>query len=82
MKTLDTNDRGVWPSEKILRAKYYLSEVRRQRDPNNEKAAKLQQEVKASIKQSLTHEDLKEGSCTPRKLSDIDRLWDCRLVTP
>ena len=85
MKTLATNERAVWPSENIIRAKYYLSQILRQRDPNNEKAVRSQREVEGSIEQSLIHEGLKEAAAYHGNypiLVDYMVPWKCRLITP
>ena len=79
------NDRAHWPSENIARAKYYFSQVLKQRDPNNQQAAKVEREARSIVDQSLQHEGLGKAAAYRGSyplLFDFMVPWECRLVTP
>ena len=79
-KTLAVNDRAIWPSENIARAKYYMSRVLKQRDPYNQQAAKLEQEAH----NFLEHKGLGRAAAYDSDyaiLFDLMVPWECRLIT-
>ena len=84
-RTLAVNDWALWPSENIARAKYYMSQVLKKRDPKNQQAAKLEQEAKNSVDQLLKHESLGKAAAYHgdyAMLFDFMVPWECRLITP
>ena len=76
------NDGAIWPSENIARAKYYMSRVLKQRDPNNRQAAKLEQEAYGFLQQKglLGRRAAYDGDYAV--LFDFIVPWECRLITP
>ena len=80
-KTLVVNDRAIWPSENIARAKYYMSRVLKQQDPHNRQAAKLEQDALGSLQQKGLGRAAADDS-DYAILFDFMVPWECRLVTP
>ena len=80
-KTLAVNDRAIWPSENIARAKYYMSRVLKQQDPHNRQAAKLEQDALGLLQQKGLGRAA-AGDSDYAILFDFLVPWECRLITP
>jgi len=78
-------DRELWPVEKVVRGKYYLSQVWKKRDPNHKAALDLETEAKEALEMLLLAD--KSGKAEEYR-DDMPMLFDylvrvdCRLVTP
>ena len=85
MKTINVKDTELWPPENIVRAKYYLSQVKKALNPDDHEASLLEEEAKRDLHALLES----ETSGTARAYEGNDKLlfdyivqWECRLVTP
>lgn len=79
------NNRDLWPIEDVVRGKYYLSQVLKERDPHDKNALDLEREAKDGLEQLLAV----DGSGKAAEYLDnlpmlYDYLvhWECRLITP